>query len=92
LSFSWETVKDFIISFGWVKGTFTIFFWLALFFFYRLYKARIDDKQKEIDRLAQENREYRERFLALLDRHFDYQKPDLPVPRTRSQSNKLKKG
>ena len=39
---------------------------------YRLYLGRLNDRQKEIDKLAAENREYRERFLALLDKKLDY--------------------
>ena len=36
----------------------------------------MEDLQKEIDRLAEDNRQYRDRFLFVLDKHFDYQKPD----------------
>lgn len=32
------------------------------------YHKRLDDRQKEIDRLAADNREYRERFVQLMDR------------------------
>jgi hypothetical protein len=32
-----------------------------------LYIARLRDRQKEIDRIAGDNREYRDRFLAILD-------------------------
>lgn len=30
------------------------------------------DRQRQIDALAKENKEYRERFLDLVDRHFGY--------------------
>jgi hypothetical protein len=42
---------------------------------YWMYYGRINDKQKEIDRIAIENREYRERLLQLMDRATNYKKP-----------------
>ena len=89
LNFSWETIKDFITLFGWVKGIFAIFFFLAHFWVWRLYSGRLADRQKEIERLADDNRQYRERFLALIDKQFEYQKPELPPQRSRKS---LKKG
>lgn len=80
MNLSWETIKDFVVSFGWAKGTLTILFWVFHIWIYRLYTARLEDKQKEIERLAQDNKEYRDRFLALLDRYFDYpRKPEPPA-------------
>ena len=32
------------------------------------YKARVNDRQKEVDRLAKDNRDYRDRFEWLHDR------------------------
>jgi hypothetical protein len=66
----WETIKDAVTAFGWVKGTFTLFFWIAHYWLYRLYSGRLADRQAQINMLAAENREYRERYLAILDRHF----------------------
>ena len=77
---SWDTIKDFIITFGWVKGTLTLLFWVFHIWIYKLYNDRLKDRQAEINRLAQDNREYRERFLAVLDKHFDYQVPIKPPP------------
>lgn len=74
MALSWDIVKDFIISFGWAKGVFTIFFFLAHFWIYRLYMNRINDRKEEIDRLAQDNREYRNLFLSILDKNLDYKK------------------
>ena len=51
---------------------------------YRLYLGRLNDRQKEIDKLAAENREYRERFLALLDKEFGYQ-PARPTEKSRKK-------
>lgn len=41
------------------------------FFIFGLYNSRLKDRQNEIDRLAEENREYRDRFLKLLDKKFN---------------------
>lgn len=68
---TWENILDFIQVLGWAKGVFTIFFFMAHGWIYWLYKGRLQDRQSEIDRLANDNREYRERFLSLLDKHFD---------------------
>lgn len=85
----WNTIKDFLVQFGWIKGTLTIFFWLAHYWIYHLYNARLNDRQKEIDRLAGDNREYRERLLAIFDKQFEYKeknstsitvKPDSATP------------
>ncbi len=40
---------------------------LAVFHYwiYRIHQGRLDDRQREIDRLADDNREYRESFLRL---------------------------
>ena len=79
MNLSWETIKDFVVAFGWAKGTLTILFWVFHIWIYRLYNARLEDKQKEIDRLIRDNIEYRERFHALLDRAFSYQKKPEPT-------------
>lgn len=68
--FDWDTIKSFIEAFGWAKGILTIFFFLAHFWIFRQYNGRLEDRQKEIDRLAEDNREYRDRFLELLDNEF----------------------
>lgn len=70
LAEAWTIVKDAVASFGFVKGTFTLFFWVAQYWIYRLYSGRLKDRQREIDRIAKENREYRDRLLALMDKHF----------------------
>ena len=72
---SWAEIKDFIVTLGWAKGVFTIFFFLAHAWIYNLYSGRLKDRQAEIDRLSADNREYRERFLSLLDKHFKYTPP-----------------
>lgn len=69
-----NTVKDFVITFGWAKGILTIFFFLAHYWIFRQYDGRLKDRQKEIDRLAEENAEYRNRFLDMLDERFKLEK------------------
>jgi len=66
------TIKSFISAFGWTKGVFTIFFFSAHAWIYRLYNGRLNDRQAEIERLAKDNHEYRERFLKLLDKHLGF--------------------
>lgn len=69
---NWETIKGYIVAFGWAKGVLTLFFFMAHGWVYKLYQDRVKDKQAEIDRLAADNREYRERYLFNYDQHFGY--------------------
>jgi len=40
--------------------------------YYRQYKNMQEDRQKEIDRLAEDNRDYRNRFLYFIDKKMGY--------------------
>ena len=51
---SWEQILSFIQSLGWTKGVFTIFFFMAHAWIYRLYSGRLNDRQAEINRLAKD--------------------------------------
>ena len=68
LNMAIEAVKQF----GFVKGTFLLFFWLAHIWIFIQYRERLKDRQKQIDALAVENKEYRQRFLDILDQRFGY--------------------
>jgi hypothetical protein len=67
---SWDTIREFINELGALKGVFVLFFFIAHGWIYGLYHGRIKDRQKEIDRLAKDNHEYRDRFMKLLDKKF----------------------
>lgn len=67
-----EAFSSLVAQVGWFKGLFTFFFFGAHFVIYTMYTGRLRDRQNEIDRLAQDNREYRERFLAITDASFNY--------------------
>ena len=69
-----KLILEFIKELGWTKGVFAIFFFLAHWVIYSLYNGRLKDRQGEINRIAVENKEYRERFLNILDIHFDNSK------------------
>jgi cbb3-type cytochrome oxidase subunit 3 len=76
LQLDWEIIKDFVQTFGWVKGVFTIFFFGAHYWVFRLYNARLKDKDDQIKKLAEENKEYRDRFTKMLDDHFKLSKAE----------------
>ncbi|MGH9755304.1 MAG: hypothetical protein ACREA2_21205 [Blastocatellia bacterium] len=88
MDISWETIKDFIVSFGWAKGTLTILFWVFHAWIYLLYNGRLNDRQKEIDRLIQENQHYRKIFFTLLEQRMGHQNPEISPPETKSLSEK----
>lgn len=75
---SWDTVETFIRAFGWTKGVFSLFFFMSHGWIFLLYKGRLDDRQAEIERIASENREYRERFLKFYDDKFAFKQSKLP--------------
>lgn len=75
MDISFQELFEMIKSLGLTKGLFVFFFITAHTWVWVLYKGRLDDRQKEIDRIAQENREYRERFLDLMDNAFSYSPP-----------------
>ncbi|KAA0938631.1 hypothetical protein [Psychrobacter sp. ANT_H59] len=49
-----------------------VFFFGAHWYLHKLYKSNLDNRQLQIDRLAADNSEYRDRFLAILDEKFSY--------------------
>ena len=63
----WNAISDVLKEFGIWGGLFVIFFLGMHFWIYRLYENRFSERQQEIDRLAKENHEYRERFQKLID-------------------------
>ena len=85
MNLPWEEIRSFIQDLGVVKGTFVVFFWLAHAALYGLYRGRLKDRQREIDRLAAENKDYRERFTALLDKEFKIPKSKLTPPQPKNR-------
>jgi len=72
---TWDTILKFIQSLGLVKGIFVIFFFLMHGLYFLAMNGRLKDRQAEIDRITADNREYRERFLSILDESQGYKKP-----------------
>ena len=60
---------DLVKEVGPVMALFIAFFIAAHIMIFCLYRGRMNDRQAEIDRLAKENREYRMRFLKILDKN-----------------------
>lgn len=71
---SLDALNNFLTSLGIVKGLFALFFIIAHLWIYGQYRGRLNDRQKEIDRLAEDNRRYREIYLKNLDEKFGYKK------------------
>ena len=66
----WPSLQDAVEAvkvLGWTKGVFLLFFWIAHLWLYLQYHGRLKDRQREVDRLAQENHEYRDKFLKTVD-------------------------
>lgn len=54
---------------GFAEGLLAIVMALGGLWIYKIHQGRLDDLQREIDRLAQENREHRDRFTRILERN-----------------------
>lgn len=67
-----NNTKDIIFALGFTKGILFAFFFIMHGMVFWLYRGRIKDRQREIDRLAEDNRAYRERYLAFHDEKFNY--------------------
>jgi len=78
--FSIDPIK-YINELGLKNGLFVLFFIGSHIWIYYLYLGRVKDAKEQIDRLAIENREYRERFLGMLDIEFNYKKLSENSPR-----------
>ena len=81
---------ELVLSLGVTKGLFVAFFFAAHLALFLLYRGRLKDRQGEIDRLAEENREHRLRFTALLDKHFKIPKAKLSPPSSGQPGKRLK--
>lgn len=73
---SWEDIRTFIVALGWTKGVFAIFFFLSHGWVFHLYDGRLKDRQSEIDRIAADNKDLRDRFTSLLDKHMGYSREE----------------
>lgn len=60
-------------AFGWERALFTAFFFGMHYVVYKLYVGRLEDRQEEIERLREENNDYKERFIAMLDERMDFE-------------------
>ncbi|MDD9884299.1 MAG: hypothetical protein OXU62_07190 [Gammaproteobacteria bacterium] len=66
---------DFLANLSFTEGALLILLISGGFWLYKSQQSRLDERQQELDRLAADNRDYRDRFERLHDRlerrHFD---------------------
>jgi hypothetical protein len=70
---NWSSVVDVLKNFGLTRGLCVIFFLSLWWFYHRAHQNRLKDKDAEINRLAADNHEYRERFMRLFDDKYKIQ-------------------
>jgi len=58
---------DFLANLSFTEGALLILLILGGFWLYKSQQSRLDDRQRELDRLAADNRDYRNRFERLHD-------------------------
>ena len=70
-----DTISSFLTEFGEINGLLILgiifmFLWLRSLnsHIHRQHREQLQDRQREIDRLAEDNRAYRDRYLTLLDK------------------------
>ena len=61
-----------VSEFGLFEGLFLLFFLGAHYAYYKMVQERLAERQMEINRLAEDNRAYRERYLAKWDQQHGY--------------------
>jgi hypothetical protein len=67
-------VVGLIQAIGMTKTLFAVIILSCHFYIFRVYNARLQDRQNEINRLATENHDYRDKFSQLLlDNKFNNQ-------------------
>lgn len=59
---------DFLANLSFTEGALLILLILGGFWLYKSQQSRLDERQRELDRLAADNRDYRDRFERLHDR------------------------
>jgi len=72
----WDNIVTILEKYGLFGGTFFLFWIFANWYFHKQYNDRLKDKQNEIDRLAADIKDYRDRFLHFLDDKLDYKPKD----------------
>ena len=79
-----DTIASFLTKFGEINGLLILgiifmFVWVRSLnsHIHRQHHEQLEDRQREIDRLAEDNHAYRDRFLALLDKKIQ-QEDDTP--------------
>lgn len=74
-----KAALDFLMGmfkeFGLSSGLLVVIVLGMHYWVFRLYNRQLEDRQREIDRIAADNRDLRERFTRLLDRHFGFNPP-----------------
>jgi hypothetical protein len=75
---SFGDVAKLVTELGVVKGLFVFFFVMMHAWVFWLYKGRLEDRQEQIDRIAAENKDYRDRFTSLIDKKLNIPKGRLP--------------
>ncbi len=75
-------IVEFISGLSFIEGLLVILILLGGWWIYKIHQRQLDDRQREINRLAKENREYRERFTRILERDPRTQFADRTRPKT----------
>ena len=63
----WEGFVGLVKEAGLLGALFSVFFLGVHYWLYRVYEKRVQELKDQIDRLAEENHEYRDRFMDRLD-------------------------
>ena len=61
------SISEFFSTLTFIEGVLLILLLLGGFWIYKNQQRQLDDRQREIDRLAADNREYRDRFERMMN-------------------------
>jgi len=75
-----ESFLEFMKQLGWAKGGLSFIVLLIHFWIFYMYRTNMRDKQRQIDALAADNREFRDRFLSIIDNQHGFTPKKKPKP------------
>lgn len=77
-----KAIAELFKELGWERGFFFLIIGLFQWFLHRQYRVNLDARKEQIDLLAQENKDYRDRFIQLMDKQYGLKAPRTPPSKT----------
>lgn len=83
-----NTAQEYLKELGAFQGSLVLFFFVAHYAIWRMYRGRLRDRQKEINRMAEHCKDVRKDNLSLRKQLFEYNKLMLNETVKQKRTNK----